>query len=145
MFYKKVVSFNFGFDSLGNEQNFLSYQKAGKLMNVTRNKLFTTELSMKLILLMKYHYKNIPMQYTAIFQGCKNYNFQMKKCSIFHILLKTLRGGSNEYPRSVFYCKNKKIMYTPDPCEPQFYFIKVGSKGLYFTQTWHFYIHEQDK
>ena len=40
LFYKKVVPLNFGFDSLGNEQNFLSNQKAGKLMNVTRNKLF---------------------------------------------------------------------------------------------------------
>ena len=39
-FHKKVVSLNFGFDSLGNEQNFLSNQKAGELMDVTRNKLF---------------------------------------------------------------------------------------------------------
>ena len=44
LFYKKVVPLNFGFDSLGNEQNFLSNQKAGKLMNVTRNKLFLSEL-----------------------------------------------------------------------------------------------------
>ena len=43
LFYKKVVPLNFGFDSLGNEQNFLSNQKAGKLMNVTRNKLFQNE------------------------------------------------------------------------------------------------------
>ena len=35
-----VVPLYFGFDSLGNEQNFLFNQKAGKLMNVTRNKLF---------------------------------------------------------------------------------------------------------
>ena len=33
LFYKKVVPLNFGFGSLGNEQNFLSNQKAGKLMN----------------------------------------------------------------------------------------------------------------
>ena len=24
------------------------------------------------------HYANTPMQYTAIFHGCKNFNFQMK-------------------------------------------------------------------
>ena len=36
LFYKKVVPLNFGFDSLRNEQNFLSNQKARKLMNVTR-------------------------------------------------------------------------------------------------------------
>ena len=30
------------------------------------------------------HYANTPTQYTAIFHGCKNFNFQMK---IFHIFL----------------------------------------------------------
>ena len=44
LFYKKVVPLNFGFDSLGNVQNFLSNQKAGKLMNVTRNKLLPSEI-----------------------------------------------------------------------------------------------------
>ena len=44
LFYKKVVPLNFGFDSMGNEQNFLSNQKTGKLMNVTRNKLFRHEV-----------------------------------------------------------------------------------------------------
>ena len=29
------------------------------------------------------HYANMFMQYTAIFHGCKNGNFQMKKCDIF--------------------------------------------------------------
>ena len=43
MFYKKVVPLNFGFCSLGNEQNFLFNQKAGNFMNVTRNKLFNLE------------------------------------------------------------------------------------------------------
>ena len=32
----------------------------------------------------KYHYANTPMQYTAIFHGCKNVHFQMK---IFNISL----------------------------------------------------------
>ena len=44
LFYKKEVPLNFGFCSLGNEQNFLSNQKAGKLMNVTRNKLYLSEI-----------------------------------------------------------------------------------------------------
>ena len=48
MFYKKVVPLNFGFDSLGNEQNFLSNQKAGELMNVTRNKLSVFETKQKI-------------------------------------------------------------------------------------------------
>ena len=29
------------------------------------------------------HYANTPMQYTAIFHGCKNVNFQMKNYNIY--------------------------------------------------------------
>ena len=29
------------------------------------------------------HYDNMPMQYTAIFHGCKNGNFQMRNGGIF--------------------------------------------------------------
>ena len=32
-----------------------------------------------------YHYTNMPMEYSAIFHGCKNNNFQMKNCDIFLI------------------------------------------------------------
>ena len=31
------------------------------------------------------HYENTPMQYTAIFQGCKNDNFQFYLFDYFHI------------------------------------------------------------
>ena len=37
------------------------------------------------------------------------------------------RGGSNEYPQSLFLSRNKKI--NAYPCKPQFYYIKVGFKG----------------
>ena len=38
------------------------------------------------------------------------------------------RGGSNEYPQSMFLSRNKNnIVY---PCKPQFYLIKVGFKGV---------------
>ena len=33
--------------------------------------------------LASYHYDNTPMQYTVIFHGCKNGNFQMKKTNIY--------------------------------------------------------------
>ena len=48
---------------------------------------------------------------------------------IFIFLLKTYRrGGSNEYPQSMFLSKNKKNnMY---PCKPKFYYIEVGFKGV---------------
>ena len=39
------------------------------------------------ILFLLKHYYNTPMymQYTAIFDGCKNDNFQSKNCDVFHI------------------------------------------------------------
>ena len=83
------------------------------------------------------------MQYTAIFHGCKNVNFQMKKYNVFLIFAQNIdcgymlepphRGGSNEYPRSMFWSKNKKkYVY---PCKPQFYYMKVGCKGVLVTRT----------
>ena len=42
------------------------------------------------------------------------------------------RGGSNEYPQSVFWSKNKKIGM---PCIPQFYYINVGFKGVFIART----------
>ena len=38
------------------------------------------------------------------------------------------RGGSNEYPHSMFLGRNKKNNVYP--CKPQFYYIKVGFKGV---------------
>ena len=35
------------------------------------------------------HYENMSVQYTAIFHGCKNDNFQMKILIFFLFLLKT--------------------------------------------------------
>ena len=68
----------------------------------------------------------------------KNESFQIKKSDIFHIsaqnidcghsLEPPLRGGSNEYPQSVFLSRNKKNNVYP--CKPQFYYIKVGFKGV---------------
>ena len=38
------------------------------------------------------------------------------------------RGGSNEYPQSMFLSRNKKNSVYP--CKPQFCYIKVGFKGV---------------
>ena len=82
------------------------------------------------------------MQYTAIFHGCKNDNFQMIFFYIFLIFAQNIdcgytleppqRGGSNEYPQSLFWSKNKKKIY---PSKPHFFHIKVGCKGLFITRT----------
>ena len=82
------------------------------------------------------------VQYTAIFHGCKNDNFQMKFFNIFlnfcskHRLLVHVRTAvrrSNEYPQPMFWSKNKKKNVYP--CKPQFYYIKVGCSlhGLVFV------------
>ena len=39
------------------------------------------------------------------------------------------RGGSNEYPQSMFFNKKNNAY----PCKPQFYDIKVGFKGVKIT------------
>ena len=53
----------------------------------------------------------------------KNRNFSDKKLIFFHISAQNIdcgyslepprRGGSNEYPQSMFLSRNKKIIYTP--------------------------------
>ena len=40
------------------------------------------------------------------------------------------RGGSNEYPQSMFWSKNKKNRYIPS--KPQFCYIQVGLRGYIF-------------
>ena len=56
----------------------------------------------------------------------KNEYFQMKKKKIFFIFIPR-RGGSNEYPHHVLSKNKKNNVY---PCKPQFYYIKVGFKGV---------------
>ena len=43
------------------------------------------------------------------------------------------RGGSNEYPQSMFWSKNKKNRY--NPAYPSFCYIKVGYKGVNISRT----------
>ena len=87
---------------------------------------------MKRYSLRKHAYSNI----LKILQP-KEENFQIRNSDIFHISAQNIhcvyslepprRGGSNEYPQSMFLSKNKKNNVYP--CKPQFYCIKVGFKG----------------
>ena len=68
----------------------------------------------------------------------KNLKFSDKNSDIFHISAQNIDcryslelsqwGSSNENPQSMFLSRNKKINVYP--CEPQFYYIKVGFKGV---------------
>ena len=63
------------------------------------------------------------MQYTEIFKVVKNENFHQKNLDNFLIFAQKIdcgyslepprRGGSNEYPQSMFWSKNKINRYTP--------------------------------
>ena len=84
------------------------------------------------------HYENTPIQIYGKFHLQKTEFFQIKNSNIFHISAQNIdcgyslepprRGGSNEYLQSMFYAVIRKIMYTP--VNPQFYYIKVGFKGV---------------
>ena len=83
------------------------------------------------------HYENTPIQIYRKFYLQKQ-TFQIKKFDIFHISAQNIdcghslepprRGGSNEYPQSMFLSRNKKN--NAYPCKPQFYYIKVGFKAV---------------
>ena len=84
------------------------------------------------------HYENTPIQIYSKFHFQKTENVQIKTSDIFHISVQNIncgyslepprRGGSNEYPQSMLSNKNKKNkVYS---YKPQFYYIKVGFKGV---------------
>ena len=79
--------------------------------------------------------KTCLFKYIEDFTSKSSKNFQIKTpiFFLFHIdcgysLEPPRRGGSNEYPQSMFLSKNKKNNVYP--CKPQFYYIKVGLKGV---------------
>ena len=69
------------------------------------------------------HYENTPIQIYEKFHFQKTENFQIKNSDIFHISAQNMdcgyslepprRGGSNEYPQSMFNAVIRKITYTP--------------------------------
>ena len=83
----------------------------------------------------------MPIQIYRNISPPKTENFQIKILIFFIFLLKSIdcgysldpprQGGSNEYPQSMFLSRNKKNNVYP--CKPQFYYIKVGFKGVKVT------------
>ena len=77
------------------------------------------------------------MQYTEIFSAVKIENFSRKILIFFFNFAQNIncgytlepprRGGSNEYPQSMFWSKNKKNRFTP--AYPSFAIQKWGSRG----------------
>ena len=77
-------------------------------------------------------------KYTEHFNHQKMKIFRKKKSDISHTSGQNIycryslepprRGGSNEYPQSMFLSRNKKNNVYP--CKLQFYYIKAGFKGV---------------
>ena len=73
------------------------------------------------VLLVDLHYETRLFKYIENFTTKKKENFKIKNSDIFfsqnidsgYSLEPPRRGGSNEYPQSMFYSKMIKIMYTP--------------------------------
>ena len=82
------------------------------------------------------------VQYTAIFHGCKNDNFQMKFFDIFLIFAQNIDCGYTLEPpqRAVLtsthnLCFGAKLEKYVNPSKPHFFYIKVGCKGVFITRT----------
>ena len=84
-------------------------------------------------------YENTPIQIYRKISPPKTENFQIKKMIFFlHISAQNIdcgyslepprQGGYNEYPQSMFLNRNKKNNVYP--YKRQFYYIKVGFKGV---------------
>ena len=108
---------------------------AGKdgLVHAVHSRSLVRAYVVRLQTLRKHAYSNI-----LKFLPPTNENFLIKNSAIFHISAQNIycgyslepprRGGSNEYSQSMFLSRNKKNNIYP--CKPQFYYIKVGFKGV---------------
>ena len=102
------------------------------------HKCSSSQIQLNLNLYGRHHYENTPFKKYWEFYHQKNENFQMKNSGSFHVSAPNIdcwhllepprRGGSTEYPQSIFWSRNKKTKV--HPCKPQFYCIKVGLKGI---------------
>ena len=83
-----------------------------------------------------------PFSIMALFMAVKvKKSFRWRKCDHFVIFARNRdcgyslepphSGGSNGYPQSMFYNRNKRNNVYP--CKPHFFYIKVGFEGIKIT------------
>ena len=120
-------------------------KKRKKIMFGTEPRMFifsygysTMKPKVTLRLFSAVHYENTPIQIYRRFHLQKLKENHKKKRYFFHISAQNIDCGyslgvSNEYPQSMFSSKTKKNNVYP--CKPQFYYIKVGFKGVNIIQT----------
>ena len=112
----------------------LRYLTTSLVLNNWSRKNIVQILLLSRVTLRKHAYSNT----LKIFYHKKLAIFRIKNFDIFHISAQNIdcgyslepprRGGSNEYPQSMFLSRNNKNSVYP--FKPQFYYIKVGFKGV---------------
>ena len=85
------------------------------------------------IALRKHAYSNIlnispPKTESIQIKNSDNFQISAQNIDCGYPLEPPRRGGSNDYPQSMVLSRNKR--YNVYPCKPQFYYIKVGFKGV---------------
>ena len=105
---------------------------------ITRNCCFMNkEIPNEHAIVLQLHYKNLPMQYAIIqrwFSEAIIENFiRQKDLYFFYIFALNIDVGTNEYPQSMFWIKNKQTTCIFTPLVPKFFYLKVGCKGVYIT------------
>ena len=113
----------------------------------TKSASWMTFASTKVIVGLLHVTQKAPITKTRLFKyiesfTTKNWKCSDKKSDIFHVSAENIdcgysfeppcRGGSNEYPQSIFLSRNKKINVYPS--KHQFYYMKVG-KGVKIIQA----------
>ena len=114
----------------------------GRLIYVVETSLYSVVKCLYVVLFLLYAVVSITktclFKYTEIFTN-KKWKCSDKNSDMFHISAQNIdcgyslepprRGGSNEYPQSMFLSRSKKnYVY---PCKPQFYYRKMwGLRGL---------------
>ena len=91
--------------------------------NIVRPRIFRANLADHKLVITRHptpSTQKLPWKYHA---SGDNSNRRHQTCK-----MQRRRGGSNEYPQSMFWSRNKKN--NVHPCKPQFYNIKLGFKGV---------------
>ena len=72
------------------------------------------------------HYENTPIKKYRKFHLQKLKTFRYKNSDIFHISAQNIDCGTSTHNL----CLSKNNKNNVHPCKPQFYYIKVGFKGV---------------
>ena len=88
----------------------------------------TAQIRIKVLCQSNYNFNNVSRSIKCQYKEDWLYFLRDVKNTVMHHCHLKARGGSNEYPQSMFLSRNNKNNVYP--CKPQFYYIKVGFKRV---------------